>query len=103
MPTHMKTFRILLAEEHAIVRAGVRSLLEQLSQVQVVGETGDGHELVELARSLQPDIIIAGIMMAGLNGLEAAGRVIQEFPKIKVIILSVYSSEEYVARALRAG
>jgi len=102
-PATRKSCRVLLAEAHALVRAGVRSLLCQVSQVEVVGETSNGHELLELVNSLRPDIVIAGIMLAGLNGIEAARRVTQEYPKTKFIILSTYTNKEHVARALRAG
>jgi DNA-binding NarL/FixJ family response regulator len=103
MPADEKKFRVLLADDHALVRAGVRMLLEKLTWVEVVGEANDGREAMELTRSQRPDLILADISMAGLNGLEVADRIAKEFPKTKVIILSMHSNEQYVTRALRGG
>jgi DNA-binding NarL/FixJ family response regulator len=103
MPADDKKFRVLLADDHALVRAGIRMLLEKLTWVKVVGEASDGREAMELTRSHKPDLILADISMAGLNGLEVADRITKEFPKTKVIILSMHSNEQYVTRALRGG
>jgi DNA-binding NarL/FixJ family response regulator len=103
MPADDKKFRVLLADDHALVRAGIRMLLEKLTWVEVVGEASDGREAMELTRSHKPDLILADISMAGLNGLELADRIAKEFPKTRVIILSMHSNEQYVTRALRGG
>lgn len=95
--------RVILADDHALVRGGIRALLEKLPQVQVVGEAGDGHELLQLARIHQPDVILLDIAMPGLNGIEAAGRLVAESPKVRILMLSMHSNEEYVWRALKAG
>lgn len=99
----MKSARVLLVDDHVLVRAGIRSLLEKISSVQVVGEAGDGHEALRLIKSQSPNIVLMDIAMSGLNGLEAAARVIKEFPQVKIIILSMHATEEYVLQALRAG
>lgn len=99
----MKTIRVLLADDHALVRAGIRSLLEKLPGVQVVGEASDGREALALIKSRAPNLILMDIAMTGLNGLDAAARVAREFPEIGVIILSMHATEEYVMQALRAG
>jgi DNA-binding NarL/FixJ family response regulator len=95
--------RVLLADDHALVRAGLRRLLEGIAGVEVVGEAGDGHEALQSAESLQPHVTLLDIGMPGLNGLEVASRLAHHSPAMRVIILSMHNSEEYVLRALRAG
>jgi DNA-binding NarL/FixJ family response regulator len=95
--------RLLLADDHVLVRAGIRSLLGTLPGVEVVAEARDGHETLGLVESLHPDIVLMDIAMPGLNGLEATERITRDYPKTKVVILSMHVSEEYGARALRAG
>ena len=99
----MNAIRMLLAEDHTIVRAGIRALLQNLEGIEVVAEAGDGREAIRLIEAHQPDIVLMDIGMAGLNGLEATARIAKEFPDVRVIILSMYASEEYVLQALRAG
>jgi DNA-binding NarL/FixJ family response regulator len=99
----MNTIRVLLADDHTLVRAGIRSLLQQLSGVEVVGEAGDGHEVLRLAEALRPEVVLLDVGMPGLNGLEVAGRLTVLDPSMRVVILSVHTSQEYVLRALRAG
>jgi DNA-binding NarL/FixJ family response regulator len=98
----MKT-RVLLADDHDLVRAGIRSLLEKMTGIEVVAETGNGREAIELTKTLLPDVILMDIAIPGLNGLEALARLTKELPAVKVIILSMYTNEEYVVQALRAG
>jgi DNA-binding NarL/FixJ family response regulator len=98
-----KSIRVILADDHTLVRAGIRVLLEQLPDVQVLGEAGDGREVFNLVRTLQPDVVLMDVAMPGLNGLEATARITKEFPAVRVIILSMHSNEEYYWRALRAG
>ncbi len=99
----MKPIRALLADDHTLVRAGIRGLLQGLPGVEVVGEAEDGHEALRLAEALRPDVVLLDIGMPGLNGLEVAGRLAALDPSIRVLILSMHTSEEYVLRALRAG
>jgi len=95
--------RILLAEDHTLVRAGIRALLESLEGVEVVGEASDGREALQLAASLHPDILLMDITMKGLNGLEAAARLAKERSATRVIILSMHADQVYVRQALQAG
>jgi DNA-binding NarL/FixJ family response regulator len=99
----MKSIRILLADDHTLVRAGIRSLVQALSGIQVVAEAGDGREALSLIETHQPDVAVLDIAMPGLNGLEVAAQVADNFPYVRVIILSMHATEEYVLRALRAG
>ena len=99
----MKTARVLLADDHALVRAGIRSLLEKMTGIEVVAEAGDGYEALELTKKHFPNVVLMDIAIPGLNGLEALARATKEFPAVKVIILSMHANEEYVLRALRSG
>lgn len=99
----MTNIRVLLADDHTLVRAGIRGLLEGLQGVAVVGEAGDGTEAMRRAAELRPDIVLLDVGMPGLNGLEAAARIMAIDGAIRVVILSMHASEEYVLRALRAG
>lgn len=99
----MKPMRVLLADDHALVRAGFRALLQNLPDVEVVAEAGEGHEALRLIESLQPDIALLDIAMPGLNGLETAARVAKEFPQVRVLLLSMHATEEYALQALHAG
>jgi DNA-binding NarL/FixJ family response regulator len=95
--------RVVLADDHTLVRAGVRALLEKLPAVKVVGEAGDGREVIGKVKALQPDVVLMDIAMPGLNGLEATARLARDFPDMRIIILSMHNNEEYVLRALKAG
>jgi DNA-binding NarL/FixJ family response regulator len=97
------SIRVMLADDHTLVRAGIRALLEKLPGVEVVGEAGDGREVLKLIKLHRPDVVLMDIAMPGLNGLEAAARLAKEFPDVRVIILSMHDNEEYVWRALKAG
>lgn len=99
----MKTIQVLLVDDHAMVRAGIRTLVERLPSVQVVGEVSDGREALNQIRELKPDIVLMDIAMAELNGLEATARATKEYPTTRIIMLSMHTHEEYVVRALRAG
>lgn len=99
----MKPLRIVLADDHKLVRAGLRSLLQQMPGVTVVGEAQDGREALDLVAEHRPDVVLMDITMAGLNGLEAALQIKKEHPQIRVIMLSMHASEEYVLQALHAG
>lgn len=95
--------RILLADDHGIVRRGMKSLLETEPGIEVVGEASDGREALKLCDSLRPDIAILDVSMPMLNGIEVTGQAIKNWPDLKVIILSMYADESYVVRALSAG
>lgn len=95
--------RLLLADDHSLVRAGIRSLLEKISGVEVVGEASNGRDALELIKTELPDLVLMDIAMKELGGLEALPRITKNFPTVKVIILSAHANEEYVIRALRSG
>lgn len=97
----MKAIRVLIADDHALVRAGLRSLLEKIPGVEIAGEAATGLEAIE--RAARTDVVLMDISMAGVNGLEATGRIVRERKAARVIVLSMHDSEEYVLRALRAG
>ena len=99
----MKMIRVLIVDDHALVRAGFRSLLEKLDGCEVVADVGDGREALRLLEQLQPDVVLMDVKMPGLNGLEATARITRDYPNVRVVILSMYTNEEYVIQALRAG
>jgi len=99
----MSVLRILLADDHALVRAGMRALLTELPEVEVVAETGDGGEVLRLVRERKPNIALVDISMPGLNGLEVARRIAHDHPTTRVIIVSMHGDDESVRRALVAG
>lgn len=99
----MKPIRLVLADDHKLVRAGFRALLKQLPYVEVIAEADDGQEALELVAKHRPDVVMMDIGMKRLNGLQSAARITKEFPGTRVIILSVHATEEYVVQALRAG
>ena len=95
--------RVVLADDHALVRAGIRSLLGSMAGVEVVGEAASGEEALALAERERPDVVLMDIAMKGMTGLEAAGRMREQHPGVRVVILSMHAGEEYVLQALRAG
>jgi DNA-binding NarL/FixJ family response regulator len=95
--------RVLIADDHSLVRAGVRALLERQPDMEVVAEASNGLEALKLTRKYQPNIVLMDIAMPELNGLEAIRQLSKEFPEIHSIALSMYSDEEHVWQALRAG
>ena len=99
----MKKVRRLLADDHTVMRAGLRALLERQPNFEVVGEAEDGPQTAQLAASLTPDVVVMDIGMPNLNGIEATRQIIGSRPTISVVILSMYSDESYVMKALQAG
>ncbi|HWW01932.1 MAG TPA: response regulator transcription factor [Candidatus Acidoferrum sp.] len=98
-----KSIRVVLADDHPIVRAGIRAELEKLPDVVVAGEASDGREALDLIRAVQPKVAFMDISMKSMNGIEATARITKEFPHVRVIILSVHQNEEYFWQALKAG
>ena len=95
--------RVLLVEDHALVRAGLRALLERAGDIRVLGEASNGQEAVELTQSLKPDVVIMDIMMPRLNGIQAAEHIQNQKLSAKVLLLSMYSEEGLVHQALQSG
>ena len=99
----MTPIRIMLAEDHGLVRAGIHALLDRMEGVEVVAEVKDGQDAVRAVESLRPDVVLMDVAMPGLNGLEAADRITKQWPQVRVIILSMHENEEYLRQALKAG
>ncbi len=99
----METIRVLLADDHAILREGIKSLLSEYGEIQVVGEASDGKEAVARARELKPDVVLMDIGMPGMNGIEATRLITSEDRGIKVLILSMHDDEEYIFPIFQAG
>ncbi|MFA9452641.1 MAG: response regulator [Candidatus Aminicenantaceae bacterium] len=99
----MKGIKVVLADDHTIVRKGLRSLLDDEGDINVIGEAGDGKEAIELVEQLKPHIVVMDIGMPVLNGLEATRRIIKKHPDTKVLILTMHTNEEYVFEILQAG
>ena len=99
----MGAIRILIADDHVLVREGIRALLGHHEGVEVIGEASDGKEAISLAGSLAPDLILMDISMPGLGGIEATMEIKKSWPEIKVLVLSQYDDKEYVSRLLKAG
>jgi len=95
--------RVLLVDDHALVRAGIRALIGMLEGIEVVGEAGDGPEALSMVEELQPDVVLLDITMPGMNGLQALEEIVNRFPKVRVIILTMHEAREYAIQALRAG
>lgn len=99
----MSPIQLVIADNHTLVRAGFRSLVEDIDGVEVIGEAENGREALRLVETLRPQIVLMDIAMPEMNGLEATARITREFPKVRVIILSMHANEEYVYQALRSG
>jgi two-component system, NarL family, response regulator NreC len=99
----MRKTRILIADDHGVVRKGLRLQLEQETEFEVIGEAADGREVVRMAEALNPEVVIMDVAMPNLNGIEAAGQIIRRNPGTAVVMLSMYSDEAYLTRALAAG
>lgn len=99
----MRRIRVLLAEDHVVVREGIRELIQRQEDMEIVGEVGDGEEAIQLAEQLEPDIILMDIAMPKLNGIEATRRIKGKSPSISVLVLTAYESEEFIFALLQAG
>lgn len=97
------TIRVLLADDHAVVRAGLHALLDAGGDLEVVGEVADGRAAVRLAAELQPDVVVIDVAMPGLNGIDATAAIREATPRTRVVVLSMHGTKEHVFRALRAG
>jgi DNA-binding NarL/FixJ family response regulator len=99
----MARIRVLLADDHKLFRAGMRTLLQTVADIELVAEAADGREALRLVAAHHPDVALMDIMMPGLNGLDAAARIVRAFPRTRVVILSMNADEDSVLKALRAG
>jgi DNA-binding NarL/FixJ family response regulator len=99
----MNPLRVILVDDHNLVRAGFRSLLKNIPEVEIVAEADNGYGALELIRAHKPDLVLMDIALPDINGLDVTALVIKEYPSIKVVLLSMYDNEEYVLRALEIG
>ena len=95
--------RVLLSDPHVLIRAGIRALLERIDEVKVVAEGAGGQQTLELIKAFDPNILLLDITMPGFSGLELLKEIVDKFPHVRVIVLTLYDNEEYAALALRAG
>jgi two-component system, NarL family, response regulator NreC len=99
----MKKISVLLADDHTLIRAGLRMVVEAQPDLAVVAEAGDGREAVATAQALKPDVVVMDIGMPSLNGIEAARQIRESLPDTQIVVLSMHADEAYVLRALKAG
>ena len=99
----MEPIRVLIADDHALVRAGIRALVERIEGVEVVAETGNGRDALRLIAEHQPEIVLLDLTMPELNGFEVLDQTCREFPEVSVIVLTVHEAEGYALRALKLG
>ena len=99
----MKKIRVLIADDHALFREGIRALLSKYEDLEVTGEAADGKEAIEQVKKLRPDIVLMDIAMPGLGGLEATLEIKKIYPEVKILVLTQYSDQEYLYRFLKAG
>ena len=99
----MKLIRVVVADDHDVARKGLVFLLQRSGRAEVVGEARDGREIVKLVEAKSPDLAIIDVAMPSLNGIDAAAQIIKDSPKTAVVILSMFSDEDYILRGLRAG
>jgi len=95
--------KVLLAEDHVVVRQGIRELIQREEDIEIVGEVGDGEEAVQAAEQLEPDVILMDIAMPKLNGIEATRRIKESHPSISILVLTAYDNEEFIFALLEAG
>jgi DNA-binding NarL/FixJ family response regulator len=101
MPDHQ--ISVLLVDDHSLVRRGFRRMLEDESDIRVVGEASDGEEALKLARSLKPEVVVMDCALPGMNGLQATRKILQQFPDTRVLMLSMHTEDTWVKQALDAG
>lgn len=99
----MKPIRVLVIDDHTLIRAGISALLERMDRIEVVGEAGDGREAMVMIKDLHPDIVLLDLQIPGLSGFEVLRETTAKFPAVKVIILSVHEAQEYAMRTIQAG
>jgi two-component system, NarL family, response regulator NreC len=99
----MNPIRVMLVEDHEVIRKGIAGLIQKMDDMEVVGEAGDGEAAIRMAGTLKPDVVIMDVMMPGLNGIEATRAIHGAFPQIKIVTLSLHSDREYVIGMLKAG
>ena len=99
----MKTIRVIVADDHTIIRSGLKALLDREPDIEVVAEAADGRQAVQKAQELQPEVVLLDIAMPNLNGIEAARQISAKMPQTAIVFLSMHSDESYVLKALKSG
>ena len=99
----MSTIKVLLADDHAIVRQGLRALLSSQTDITIVAEAKNGHEAIDEAKQHRPDVVVMDFSMPGLNGLEGTRKIVKLLPNVKIIVLTMHDNEEYILQFIRAG
>lgn len=99
----MTPARVLLVDDHAIVREGLRMVLAAEQSIEVIGEAGDGREALDLVDGLRPDVVVMDIAMPNLNGLEATQQIVRRYPAVRVVILTMHENQQYLLQIIRAG
>ncbi len=99
----MSKIRVLLVDDHLILREGIRSLLGKVLDIEMVGEAGEGGEAVAKVEQLVPDVVLMDITMPGMSGLEATREIKQKYPQVKVLILTIHATNQYLSQMLQAG
>ena len=99
----MKAIRVLVADDHTLIRAGISALLSKLERVEVVGEAVDGHHALKLIQELTPDVVLLDLQMPGLNGFQVLQQTTERFPDMKIIVMSVHDTKDYAVRAVGLG
>jgi DNA-binding NarL/FixJ family response regulator len=99
----MESIKVILVDDHQLVRDGIRSLIKDAKNIDVIEEASDGYELLEKLKTTKPDIIVLDVSMPRLSGIETTKKITQEFPDVKVLVLSMFTSEEYIFNAIKAG
>ena len=99
----METIRLLIADDHAFYREGVRTMLSSVAETEVIGEAGTGDEVIALALTLQPDVILMDLKMPGPNGIEATRRILHSSPRMGVLVITMFEDDDSVFAAMRAG
>lgn len=99
----MAKIRVIIADDHTIVRAGIKALLEKQPDIEIVGETSEGRETLRQVELLKPDMVLMDIAMPGMNGLEATALISRDFPQVRVLALTMHDEEEYFYEVIRAG
>ncbi len=102
-PASNKAIRIVLADDHAVVRSGTRELLERQPDLEILGEASDGLEAISLTKELQPDVVVMDVRMPRMSGVEATRRIKAEMPKVNILVLTAHDDDEYVFALLQAG